>query len=230
MTTFSYHNTLNIFTDASITKYTDNGWITCAGYIVVDNGIIIDSGKQIIHNATSCYGEIYAIKMAIEAISKLGIKKSINLFSDSQISILGLKTRIYNWYQNQINRTLMTNTREPVSSQEVYLDIMRMIIQYGIQINLYHIPSHIRLNNDKDMKRFKDLFYANDSSMDVVDDRIIEEIINCNNIIDNMTRDYLVKITRCKDYDPDRYMKYSIIPLIWFPKPQDLQTYSQLVS
>lgn len=229
MTTFSYHKALNVFTDASITKYTDNGWITCAGYIVVKDGIIIDSGKEIIHNATSCYGEIYAIKMAIETISKYS-NTPINLFSDSQISILGLKSRIYNWYQNQVNRTLMTNTKEPVSSQEVYLDIMRMIIQYNIQISLYHIPSHIRLNNVKDMSRFKELFYANDESLREVDNRTIEEIINCNNIIDNMTRDYLVKITRCKDYDPDRYMKYSIIPLIWFPKPQDLQAYSQLVS
>ena len=59
-----YFNAINCFTDASKTNI--NGIdIVCAGYAVVYQNQILDSGLKVVYDATSMYGEELAIYMGI---------------------------------------------------------------------------------------------------------------------------------------------------------------------
>lgn len=233
--TFFYKNAINVFTDASITKKNDV-YITAPGFVTMYDGNIIDSGVSVIHNATNNYGEIYAIRMGIENLIKYSNSDLfLNLFSDSKISILGLKQWIFQWFQNQSNNVLRNSYAEAISNQEIILDIIRLIVHSGIHISLYHIPGHIRSNRITEMNKFKEVFSKNtglhlEGELQSVPDDILREMADCNNTVDNLTRKVLLKTVNHENYNPMNYMKYTKYPFAWFPKIQDIQTYHQLIS
>ena len=64
-----YFNAINCFTDASKTNI--NGVDTiCAGYAVVYQNQILDTGLKVVYDATSMYGEELAIYMGMDALLK----------------------------------------------------------------------------------------------------------------------------------------------------------------
>jgi len=234
--TFFYKNAINVFTDASLVRKNDTP-ITCSGFITMQDGNIIDKGLKVIHGSTNMYGEIYAIKMGIENLLQYkDTDRFLNLFSDSRVSIFGLREWIMLWYSNSQDKILKNSSNVPVYNQEVILEIMRLIVQSKVHVNFYHIPGHMRPNNEEDMSKFRSIFLKNFNSdnyfnnpLSCIPNDILVEMCVYNNMIDKMSRHYLNQIVESKDYDPNKYKRYSIYPFYWFPKEQDMETYQQLI-
>ena len=127
---FMSKGTLNIFTDASI--YEDGGIVYgCPGYCCVatdekGNNTIIDKGYTIIQDSSNNESELYAILMGVRKGAELRSQfNTVNLFSDSRISILTLKEWIFNWYKIKRKEDLLINTSgKEVKNQNVILEIV----------------------------------------------------------------------------------------------------------
>ena len=95
----SIHNpyTLNIFCDASI-KSIKNMNYGCYGAVAIYEDNIIDSSYQICSRTTNNDSEIRAIRSAVLlALKYRNNYQIINIFSDSQISLFGIRDRCFRW-------------------------------------------------------------------------------------------------------------------------------------
>jgi len=188
--------TLNIFTDASMTKY-GNETIGCYGIITVTTNVIlarhlISTGnnirRSIVRYSTNNDSELRGILQGIFfAIEYRDDFETINLFSDSMISIMGLKVWLNNWIQNTRNG-IMYSTSGEVMNQELIKDIVFTILHNSLNINLYHQKGHV---NSKNIQHAKQTFIRTNGLSCDVDMKLIETISNCNDIIDNITRENL---------------------------------------
>ena len=92
---------INIFTDASIKKLNSGETIGCAGCVLIFGELVyrnIQEEYQIIRNTTSNNSEIKAVRLGIHNVLRYKNQyRKIRLFSDSQISIFGIRERIFNW-------------------------------------------------------------------------------------------------------------------------------------
>ena len=90
-------DSLNIFTDASIKTLRNGERIGCAGAVLVfgelkDNNII--EKYDIIRNTTNNNSEIKAVRLGVQQAIRNSLPYTkIRLFSDSQISIYGIRNR-----------------------------------------------------------------------------------------------------------------------------------------
>ncbi len=225
-------DTLNIFSDASITK-NENETIGCYGIIFV----AIDTILEHIPRATSPYhlniarystnndSELRGILQGIFfAAQYQKYFKTINLFSDSMISIMGLKTWIYNWINNTRNG-IMYSTSGEVMNQELIKDIVFTILNNSLNINLFHQKGHV---NSKNIFDAKQTFIKTNMLNCDVDLELIDAISKLNNSIDEKTREYLNwymnnlyqndrkgKLSRAICFDIDRF---------------DLKKYNELIG
>ena len=208
-TDLNFDSALNVFSDASITVV--NGHYTsCSGYIVVYNNKIAESGHKVIYDSTNNYGEIYALLMAVEAaIRKAGDIKyisRINIFSDSQISIFGLRDWIFKWYKKLNKQKNMVSDRNiEIANQEIFNIIVDTIVSNGLPLHLYHQLGHKNFNDKKDIESIKKSFYkANDI---MITEALAEKICYYNNFIDKFTRDNLFAVTTSRTFDLNNYQK-----------------------
>lgn len=136
----------DIFCDASVLP---NLRGACAGCIVVERGKNSHSKFYTIQpNGTNNSGELEAIALGIEqAISikeqntRNNIPCDINIFSDSQISIKGLKEWIFGWSYN--NNILYKKDGNVVMNQNFIKLIYNLILMYNLNIRLYHQKGHV---------------------------------------------------------------------------------------
>ena len=88
---------LNIFCDASTLKHKGIDY-SCHGAVAVLGDRIIDSDYIINKNSTSCNGEARAVCAGIHlALKYYKDIPVINIFSDSQITIFGIRDRFDKW-------------------------------------------------------------------------------------------------------------------------------------
>ena len=94
-----FKKAINCYTDASITYDLEGStYVASPGYCITIDGQIVESKNKVIYDATNSYGELYAIYMGVLALKKFGDQNRVlNLFSDSRISIMGLRSWIFNW-------------------------------------------------------------------------------------------------------------------------------------
>lgn len=188
---------LNIFTDASIIKQS-YGFDGCSGCIAVTtngNKIDIDSNLAIRKDTTNNESEIAAIQFGIAYACKfkqLFPNIHINLFSDSKISVMGLKEWIYSWIKNSRNGILISSSGQAVKNQNVFLDCIDMIIKNNLDISIYHINGHVK-NNDKQelYKALMSFREVNNLTNYYIDMELFKKLCCCNDIIDNISRDIL---------------------------------------
>lgn len=191
---------VNIFTDASILKRPGE-FIGCPGYLVVIGDTVVESDKRILRHSTSNNSEINAVKMGVIAALKYKQYRAIRLFSDSQLCIYGLRDRIYKWIRNQYNGVLMTAQMAPVMNQDVFVEILNIIVANQLQINFYYQRGHINTANPKDIVRAKESFIRCNRVRIDVSDALIKRISMYNNMIDCDTRNYLNSIQNIDSYD-----------------------------
>ncbi len=215
-------DTLNIFTDASMSKC-QNETIGCYGINVATTNIELakilfptslyisytDIARYSTNNDSELRGILKGVFFALEFRQYF---KTINLFSDSMISIKGLKDWINNWIRNS-NNGIMYSTSGEVLNQELIKDIIFTILNNNLNINLFHQKGHV---TDKNLEYAKQTFIKTNSLNCDVETSLIQEISICNNTIDKDTRndlewymnnqyEYKEKLSRAICFDIDQF-------------------------
>lgn len=234
--TFFYNNAINIYTDASITnKNSEN--IGAPGFLLYKGNDLCEVKKLVIHNCNNNFGELYAIKLALE----YGISYCyngnpnekplpINIFSDSLISVNSIRKWLVVWTNNsreRSERTLINNQNLQVKNQNILLDIMNIILFFNTNINIYHVTSHLKPNKIDDINLFRNKFYDT-NNIYIKDINLIRHMICCNNHIDEVTRLHLKRVTNDENYDPEKHK--IVYPISWFPTEEEIKNYSNLVN
>lgn len=183
---------INIFTDASIKKLHSGETIGCAGCILVFGELInrnIQEYYQIIRDTTSNNSEIKAVRLGIQNVLRYKNQyNKIRLFSDSQISIFGIRDRIFNW--KYINGTYIGTEGTPIKNQDIFLEIVYTILENNLNIEFYHQKGHVDYG-PKSINNAMHVFIASNNIREYVDESFIKQISIFNNMVDNNSRNYL---------------------------------------
>lgn len=140
---------INLFCDASIDI---DKKIACGGCYIVrqeQNGETFPIGhRRIIQlNATNNSAEILAIWVGVvEALRlrELYPGAIFRLFSDSKISLYGLRDWLKAWVENmKPDGTLISSSGQPVINQQRFIDIFNLIVENNLRIELYHQRGHV---------------------------------------------------------------------------------------
>ena len=179
--------TLNIFTDASVYNY--NGeTIGAPGYVAVI-GDMYDERSIILRDSTNNESELYAIYMAIQLALQLRDQvEVINIFSDSQFSVFGLREWIFNWMKHIKNDKLFNSSDKEVANQKLFMNIIYTILLYDLKVSIYHNRGHFK-NNQVD--EFIRLFTKHNFLNDFIDKEAAYKIMYFNDKVDNNTRSLL---------------------------------------
>ena len=207
---------LNIFTDASIKSYRPKDYIGCFGAIAVTGDSIIEKSYNVTGRTTNNNSEIKAIRSGIELAIKHGSGKRINLFSDSQICIFGLRERIMNWKLRNGN---YYGSVGAIANQEVFSEIVDIILQYQLQINFFHQSGHVPFTGEG-LKAASHVFHTSNNIRGMVDMNVIRYISSYNNLVDVESRNMLHNLFTCKIVDG----------ISFTPHPFDVDAYRKLVS
>lgn len=189
---------INIFCDASID--TDKK-IACGGcYIVAQESEPYTSFSPLRykmylqHNATNNSAEILAIWTGVTEAIKIRQQYPnaiFRLFSDSKISLYGLRDWMKNWIKNSQRRgtdVLINSSGQEVANQQYFIDIYNLIVETGLKIELYHQRGHVGESGGVNLERARIQFIrANKVSPENLG-LDIQFLSQCNSYIDNMTR------------------------------------------
>lgn len=193
-------NALNIFTDASVKGKADknNGNTICAGAVAVDGlGGRIGEYQTFIQNATNNIGELNAIGLGFRlAAENKGKYTTINIFSDSKISVCGFRDWMLGWINRSLDGITLQSTTGPVANQNIILRITDEIITNfdpnKDKVNLFHVNSHINVRSIRDMNKATKTFMNNLYNPTITDrDYYLDNfsfIQRWNNYIDESTR------------------------------------------
>lgn len=202
--------TLNIFTDASISKFPGTDIVTGgAGARFYIGDQFIGSDLKILFNTTNNQSELTAILLGIMGAVRLKNRVTkINLFSDSRISILGLREWIFTWMNSIHGQVMYSSSGNPVANQQIILAIIETIVRNDLQVNLFHLRGHMDSGKDKHTIQFKKSFLK-ENHLDpytIIDDEVIQFLINGNSGIDHFTRDpllnseYMMQLVQQQNY------------------------------
>lgn len=184
---------INIFCDASINTSLR---IACPGVVTTlryedGHSDIYEKETMIMKGATNNSAEIMAILMGVRSalrLSRIYPGTVIRLFSDSKISIFGLREWLPNWVQNMKGTVLMSSTGQPVANQQTFIKIFNLIVRYDLKIEFYHQSGHVK-NTPEALKRASADFITSNK---IIVNRLgtsIEEICYYNNFVDELTRE-----------------------------------------
>lgn len=183
---------INLFCDASINLEKK---VACGGcYITAQDNIgIYDIGQRLIlqENATNNSSEILAIWIGIVEALKLRNEYPgaiFRLFSDSKISLYGLRDWMKNWIKNMDeNGTLISSSGTPVMNQQRFIDIYNLIVENNLRVEFYHQRGHVFEGRVSMQKARAQFIRANKVPPEGLG-LDIAYISKCNSIIDNATR------------------------------------------
>ena len=231
---------INLFCDASIDSQNTN--IACSGCVVVmqddRNAInIINKRFAIKHNSTNNSAEILAILLGVsEALrirNNLYPNAIFRLFSDSGISLFGLRDWMVNWIRNMgDDNILRTSQKDPVINQQTFINIYNLIVNYNLKIELYHQKGHIAMT-DKALKEARAYFIKQNKVTPDMLGLSIENIVSFNNMVDNDTR--IVEKTYIESgmYDETTttlIRENHVNPITYIPKKEMLARYVQNIN
>lgn len=196
--TFYDPSTINIFSDASVV-YKEGISFTCAGAVAIRGGDMTPpyyKETKRISRGTNNYGEIDAILLAVllarDAYLENNRQVRINIFSDSQISVSSMREWCFTWFKKSTKDSTVFRNSEgvPVANQEVMKKIMYYIVQYQIPIYFYHIKGHTVYGNGAVNFKVALNTFANSNGF-LPKFEIMHTICIMNDVVDNLTRDYL---------------------------------------
>lgn len=183
-------HTLNIFTDASIRKR-GYGYDGCYGAIAVDDDHIIDQIYRISSETTNNNAEIKGLRAGVFLALKYKNQfKIINIFSDSEISIRGIRDRIVNWKINDSG--ILVGKTGPIANQDIYLEIVYLMLRHNLRVNFLHQKGHVT-NHINSLYNAQHVFSASNMIRGRVDLNLIRYISNWNNIVDKTSRSILLR-------------------------------------
>lgn len=192
---------INIFCDASIDT---TAKVACGGCVIVaqdeinntinDNYNIIAKRLIIQKDATNNSSEILAIWAGV--VEALKIRNYypgaiFRLFSDSKISLYGLRDWMKNWIANsEGSPILISSSGTPVMNQQRFIEVYNLIVENNLRIELYHQRGHVmdgKISLDKARAQF---IKANKVPPEILGNGIdINYLSFYNNLIDGLTRE-----------------------------------------
>lgn len=196
----------DIFTDASVDKSLRGA---CAGAITVNREFeeIISERYAIQPNGTNNSGEICAICLGvIQAYNVANPGDTINLFSDSLISLKGVRDWIFDWIKLRQNNVLIKGDKNPVLNQNFHKLIFNTITMYNIKINFYHMRGHMSERKNGLEILINTFKRENNISIESVGDP--NYLIAFNNKIDLITRKNLIAYNTDGILYHDTYIDY----------------------
>ena len=187
----------NFFCDASIDMCKHIACAGCYSVLQIDNTIegIYSVKKYIQIDATNNSAEILAIWLGI--VEALEIRKThpnaiFRLFSDSKISLYGVRDWMKNWIKNsQVNgcKNLISSSGQPVCNQQCFIDIFNLIVENNLHIEFYHQRGHV--GEKVNIKQARTQFVrANKISPEGIG-QSFENLCYFNTMVDEGTRDSL---------------------------------------
>lgn len=187
--------TLNIFTDASITKL-EQETLGCPGVVLVrtdeyGNNHVINTYSYIVNHSTNNDSEIKAIRTGI--LCGLGYRnyfKRINLFSDSNICVQGLKDWIFNWAHCIMDNTMYSSSGLPVANQGIFMSIIHIITNANFEINIYHQKGHVMINSENSLIKAKNSMLRS-NKLDDIDMDLVIQLSIYNDMVDKLTKENL---------------------------------------
>lgn len=188
---------LNIFCDASIVPKPDRTYYGCPGAIALHTTdarqiVKIDEIHKLFSNSTNNHSEISAILLACYLANKHQYNyQRINIFSDSKISVMGLRSWMYNWLQNKDKATgvMYNSSGEEVANQEIFLQIVRFILDTKVEPCIYHVKGHVNVGRESDMAKAMSTFKTS-NGFDI-DRRTATHLAMYNEMVDHYTRNTL---------------------------------------
>ena len=212
------NNVVEIFCDASIKKFPNQRYFGSAGAIYRDGRNKI----QIMPDSTNNKSEITAIYLAVqlakEIVQDMHEEVTINIYSDSKISVYGLKFWMNKWVEMMYNGVLYTPQGDRVKNQEIFIQIYDFLARNNLKINLYHCKGHVNVMNEKQMVNAANVFYESNGFMP--DRDLLTRVSFYNDKIDNLTRNYLSDIdpnmtNTILDNSNGEKMYHYVLPVNW---------------
>ena len=185
---------INLFCDASIDL---NRKVACGGcYITCQDNTnqTFEIGRRMIiqRNATNNSAEILAIWTGvIEALRLRQIYPGaiLRLFSDSKISLYGLRDWMKNWIANiREDGTLVSSSGQPVANQQKFIDIFNIIVENNLRIEFYHQRGHVNEGKVSIDKARSSFIKANKCTPEALGLNM-PYLCTCNDMVDKMTRE-----------------------------------------
>lgn len=205
-------DTLNIFSDASMRPRTKNILDTCYGSVAVCCDDIIDELFRLSSDTTVPAAEIRGIRCSLSLAFKYRYNyRIINIFSDSQLALFGLRDYIYGW-KYKPDGQIYNKSAKIVKNQELFVECFQLLneLRKTNIVNLYHQPGHV----DNGMQNLKDaiqVFKRSNRITGRIDYNVIRYISLYNNYVDNKSRSFIRGI--------NVYENTFVDPLIFYPKP-----------
>lgn len=211
------NNTLNIFSDASMRKrgqFMDS----CYGSVAVCKDDIADELFRINSNCTVPAAEIRGIRCSLILANKWKYMfTNINIFSDSQIALFGLRDYIYNWKYNPADNMFYNgrNKLNLVKNQELYIECFQLLceLKKTNNVNLYHQCGHVD-NGKENLINAIEVFKKSNNIHGKVDYNTIRYISIYNNYVDNKSRSF---IRRTNVYENEFQDPISFYPISGLP-------------
>lgn len=214
---FRKPHVLNIFCDASLRRRGQSTDI-CYGSIAVNKDNILESIYRINTDCTSNRGEAQAIMAGLFLANKYKHKFSvINIFSDSQISILNIKERYMNW--NYQNGDYYIKSGGILSNQDIYTQIIKFICDNDLKVNFFHQKGHVDPVKFSDIIHATDVFKLSNRLNCRIDYAFIRYISRYNNIVDAYSRSTLLRM--------DTITNKFIVPFQFNPTEKILNDYKR---
>ncbi len=190
------NDVLEICCDASLKTFKNvNRVFTCSGAVCINT---YEENYVISQDSTNNRGELLAIYLGIKLAENTLYKYPnrfgrINLYSDSQFGILGIRDWMKNWIQTEdMNGVIYGSNRKPVKNQ----DLFKMIITYcytkRLVIHFYNQKGHVNPNSAKDLAAANRQFY--DANGFYLKPEDIFKISFYNDIVDKNSRKMLESV------------------------------------
>ena len=180
-------NSLNIFTDASMRTMPNGEQVGCSGVCVVGGCEILEESYIINRFSTNNDSEIKAIRNGVLIGKKYKNRfPVIRLFSDSQISIFGIRDRIFKWslYENKF----YGSENNPIKNQSIFVEILNEIIDNQLPIQFLHQKGHVNYKDQKSLMNAINVFKTSNNIRDFIDIQLIKDILYFNNMVDEKSR------------------------------------------
>ena len=214
-------NTLNIFSDASMRMRAKNILDTCYGAVAVNMDNIVDELFRMSSESTVPAAEIRGIRCSLSlALQYRHLYPVINIFSDSLISIYGLRDYIYGW-KFKVDGRLYSKSSTPVKNQELFIECFQMLteLRKTNKVNLYHQSGHV----ENGLQQLQSAIYTFKKSNNIkgqVDYSTIRYISLYNNYVDAKSRSFIRSINIYENTYTD--------PLIFYANPDTFNNSRQI--
>ena len=137
--------------------------------------------------------------------------RTINIFSDSQIAVFGLRDYIYNWkYNPEEERYYLGNRKSEVKNQELLIECFYLLneLRKTNIVNIFHQCGHVD-NGFDNIKNAAEVFKRSNGVNGVVSYELVRYISVYNNYVDNKSRSFIRTLNVFENYYTDPVEFYS---------------------